>query len=403
MAHRWSRWLVPISLLAGAVAAVFVVLRPRPLQVELVKVRKGMMSVTINEVARARVKDQYTVSAPLAGNVLRLELRPGDHVDAGAVLARIVPAAPPLMDARSKAEAQARVAAAEAAHKQAQAAIARAELIQQRASHELEESKRLEKNGIVSEDARERAELEAKVRAEDSASARFAAKMAAHEAAMARVALQRLSGEAHEEHLEVVAPASGVVLRVLAPSSGVRAAGTPLLELGDPAALEVVCEVLTADAVRIHPGNKVVLERWGGGPLQGRVRLVEPSAFTRISSLGVDEQRVAVIIDLTTPREQWSTLGDGYRLDAQITVWEHDGEKVASEGAFFRRGADWFAFVVVQGKAELRRLKLGQRNGQDAQIEEGVEEGDALVLFPGERVLPGLAVQGTPLAPQAGR
>lgn len=393
MSSSLVRKVLMVLVALAIVAALVYAFRPKPISVDVAVIKKGPMKVVLSEMARARIKDRYVVSTPIAGNVLRLELHPGDRVAAGAVLARIVPSAPPLLDARTKAEAEARAAAAEASHKQTKAAIERANLLLDRARHELGEIRTLQQQGAANEDTRERAELEEKLRVQDLASAKFAESMAAHESAMAKVALQKIKDKnISDDHLEVRAPVEGVVLRVLAPSGGVLGPGTPLLELGDPSALEIVCEVLTADAAKIHAGSKASLERWGGDALNAHVRLVEPSAFTRISSLGVDEQRVNVVMDLDEPREKWVLLGDGYRLEAKISLWERDNVLVAPEGSLFRKAGQWSVYSFNNGVATVESVKVGQRNGLEVQIEEGLIEGQKVLVYPGDRVTAGSKV-----------
>jgi HlyD family secretion protein len=391
-AARWARrvaWVLVAALLVAAIAAAWV---PKPLPVDAATARRGRLEVTVDEAARARVKDRFVVSAPLAGTLLRIGLRAGDPIEAGAPVARIVPPTPALLDARTRAEAEARVATAAAQQAQARAGATRAELARDRAEHEANDARRLEKTGALSEDQRERAELEARVRAEDVASARFAMQAADHEVGMARAALREVTGTPTGGGFEVTSPAKGAVLRVQSPNGGAIAAGTPLVEIGDPRALEVVCDVLTADAVRIRPGAKVALERWGGDPLAAHVRLVEPSAFTRLSALGVEEQRVSVVVDLDDPPAKWAALADGYRVEARIVVWEADDVVQVPSGAVFRRDGKWSAFAVRDGVAELRELTLGQRSGADVEVRAGLAAGEVVVVHPGDRVRAGARV-----------
>jgi HlyD family secretion protein len=380
------------GVVALAIVAMLVVaLLPKPIPVEATKVTRGKLTVTVNEAARTRVKDRYVVSAPLAGNLGRIELSPGDRVKAGDVIARISPADAPLLDTRTRTESEARVAGAIAAQKQAAAAVARAELAASHAASELGTAKDLAAKGAVVAKSVEDAELEQRVRVEELASAKFAAQVADHEVAMTRAALARFGGKGGEQ-FEITAPTSGRVLRVVQKSAGVVAPGAPLLEIGDDAALEVVSDVLTSDAVRIPTGAKAHLLRWGGDPLAGHVRAIEPSAFTRVSALGVEEQRATVVIDLDEPHEKWAALGDGYRLDVEIVTWERADVLVLPQGAAFRSGEGWAAFAIEDGKAVERRVELGHRSTFDAELLSGLGEGATIVLHPSEKLASGVRV-----------
>jgi HlyD family secretion protein len=392
---RWVRRALIGLVAVGLAAALVVAAWPKPLPIEVVAVREGTLRVTVDEAGKTRVRDRYVVSAPLAGDLGRIELHPGDPVEQGAVLARLVPASPPLLDPRMRAEAKARIATTQAAAEQARSAVLRAELASRHARDDRAQFEELVAHGTVSRDAAAHAEFEARLRAEELASARFGASMAAHEVEMARTALERYgeaSGKTREE-FRIPSPAAGRVLRVLSASAGVVQTGTPLLELGDPAALEVVVDVLTADAVRIAPRARVTLDRWGGAePLAGHVRLVEPSAFTRISALGVEEQRVSVIIDLDDPRDRWSLLGDGYRVEASIVTWEESNVVTVPSSAVFRRGDGWAVFAVDAGHAWLRPVDIGHRGSTDVQIVRGVAVGERLIVHPSDLVSDGSRV-----------
>lgn len=392
-ALRWARRVAWIAAGLVLVATIVVAWLPKPVPVDLAPVRSAPMQVTIDEAARTRVKDRFVISAPLGGNVLRLELRPGDTIKAGAVLARIIPVASALLDARTRAESESRVALARAAQRQAEAVLNRARLTHERAEHDLEVANKLAASNVVAREERARAEVEARVRAEELASARFAVQMANHQVSMAETALRRVTvGRDQTESFDVPAPTDGVVLRVMLPSGGVVAPGTPLLELGDPAALEVVSDVLTADAVQLRAGARVELDRWGGEPLRGHIRLIEPSAFTRVSALGIEEQRVSVIIDLDDPREKWSALGDGFRLDAHLVVWESEEALQVPSSAVFRQDGGWVSYVVVDERAELRPVELGQRSGPSVEVKKGLSEGERVIAHPSDQVRPGARV-----------
>lgn len=378
------------ALTIAALAAAF---RPRPVEVDAAQVTRGDLVVTVDEMGRARVRDRYVVSAPIGGNVLRLELRAGDEIAATAVVARIVPMAPMLLDARSRAEAQARYAGAEAAQKQARAAISRAELASQHASDELERARRLALSNAIAPTALTTAELEARLRVEELASARFAERMAANEVDTVRAVLRRFDpASASNDSFDVCSPITGRVLRVLKESAGPVQAGTPLVELGDPGALELVSDVLSADAVTIRPGAAVKVERWGGEPLTAHVRRVEPSAFTRLSALGVEEQRVPVVIDLDSPREKWATLGDGFRVEVRIVTADKRAVAQVPLASVFRSREGWSVFVVRDDRARIVPVELGARSDTAVEIVKGVAESDRVLVHPGERVVDGTRV-----------
>jgi len=352
------------------------------------------MQVTIEEAGRTRVRDRYVVLAPLGGDLARIALRPGDKIERGTMLARIVPQAPALLDPRSRAEATARLGTAQAASQQARANVAHAELALEHTRGDAERMKTLGARGAVSPDEAAHTEFELKLRAQEVASARFGAEVAAHEVEMARAVLARYGDAAKGgEAFEIVSPIAGRVLRVMQSSAGTVLPSTPLLELGDPAELEVVVDVLTEDAVTIPPRAKVVLDRWGGPwPLAAHVRLVEPSAFTRLSALGVEEQRVSVVIDFDEPVERRTELGDGYRVEARIVTWEKDGVTVVPASAVFRQGEGWAVFVATLGRAQRRMVGVGRRNASEVQIVSGLSVGDRVVLHPSDKVEDGVRI-----------
>jgi HlyD family secretion protein len=374
--------------LAG-VAGLAYAWRPRALAVDVATVTRGDLVVSVDEVGKTRVRDRYVVSAPLAGNLLRIELRPGDTVRAQAIVARIAPMEAPLLDPRTRSEAASRSDAASAGERQSRAAVERAQLASKHANDDLDRVRRLVESGSLARDALLNAELEARLRAEELASARFGAQVATHEVAMTRAALARFGGAASREGFDVPAPIDGTVLRVPAQSAGPVQPGAALIELGDPAALEVVTEVLSADAVRIAPGAKVVLERWGGPPLDAHVRRVEPSGFTRLSALGVEEQRVPVVIDLDEPRDRWASLGDGYRVEARIVIEEKRGVLHVPTGAVFRHDGGWAVYGMREDRARLIPVTLGAKSDVDVEVAQGLAEREVVVVHAGEKVKDG--------------
>lgn len=384
-----------LALAAAVVALLVAAMRPRRLPVDTAKVTRGPMRVTIDEEGRTQVKRRYVVSAPLTGKLLRIEHKAGDHVDEGAVLARLVPADSPLLDARARAEQQARLHAAEAAVAQAEANVARARVGAASAGDELARKQKLAQSSAISPHELTQAESDAAARAQDLASAEFGAKVAAHQLTEAHAALERgRSGRLDE--FDIVAPASGQILRLERESEGVVTAGTALLEVGDPTALEVVAELLTVDAVRVRPGMSAYVDHWGGpAALAARVRSIEPSGFTKLSALGVEEQRVRVLLDLTAPASAWQALGDNFRVEVHIVAWEAPSVLRLPTPALFRRGDAWSAFAVEGGVVRARRIDVGEQSPEVAEVRGGVSEGDEVVLRPGEALHDGVRVAAT--------
>jgi len=379
-----------VLVVVGAIASAY---RPRPVAVDVEEVTRGPLEVTVTEPGRTRVKDRYVISAPVGGELERIALRPGDTVADGQVVARMGSLEPPLLDARSRAQADAQVRAATAARQQAEAGLERARAALEFARAEVERQRQLAAVGSVPARSLELALFEERSRAQEAASAQSVVRIAEQQLEMARVARGRLEQrpEGHE-HLEIRAPVKGWALRVMQESEGMVAAGTPLMEFGDREVLEVVVDVLSQDAVRIEPGARVSLEHWGGDfPLAARVRRVEPAAFTRTSALGVEEQRVNVLIALEEPLERRKALGDGYRVEARMTLWEGADVVQVPESALFRQGEGWAVFLADAGEVRLRPVKLGQRNGVRAQVLEGLAPGDRVIVHPGDSVSEGVS------------
>jgi HlyD family secretion protein len=324
---------------------------------------------------------------PLLGNLARIELKPGDSVEPGTVIARLLPLDPPLLDARTRSQADSQVAAAAAARKQAVSSVQRATAALELVSKETARQRGLLGGGAISEAAYDRAELQERSLREELASAQFGARVADHELAMAEAVLGRLGKAAHGDVMEMTSPVKGRVLRVIQQSEGAVQPGTPLVELGDPAALEIVVDVLTSDAVHVEPGAKVTIDRWGGDHrLRAHVRMVEPSAFSRLSALGVEEQRVFVVIDLDEPREKWLALGDGYRVEARIVVWEAEDVLSVPASSVFRRGDAQTVIRIDGDLAHLSPVEVGHRNADRVQVTSGLAEGTEVVLYPSEHL-----------------
>jgi HlyD family secretion protein len=390
---QWRRRIAFALIVAAVAAGIFLGFRPQPVAVDSGMATRGPLRVSIQQEGRTRVVDRYVVSAPVSGYARRVELDVGDAVKRGDALAYLDPPRAEALDVRRSAEAAARVEAAQdslsAAEQNAQAARANADLAQK----ELARIKALRIGKHVSAEAEDRAASQAERTASALRSAEFAVATARHLLEAERTALQYAGTGGARQPIVVRSPVSGRVLKIPRISEGVVAAGQALLEIGDPGTLEVEVDVLTADAVRLQPGTRVVFERWGGeGELEGAVRVVEPAGFTKVSALGVEEQRVWVIVSFTSPAAQWKPLGDGYRVEARFILWEGSNVLQVPASALFREGEGWSLFAVQEGRAVKRAVQIGQRNGLSAQILAGVNEGERVIVHPDDRVRDGVRV-----------
>ncbi|MBX3459450.1 MAG: HlyD family efflux transporter periplasmic adaptor subunit [Planctomycetes bacterium] len=388
------KWVNRILLIVAALAVIGLVAYgfiPKPVPVELAKVTRGEVLLTIDNESRTRVRDRYTLYAPVAATMRRITLKAGDPVSPGQVIAELAPLPPQPLDARARAEANSRVQAAEERLKAAGAEIEAAQADQEFATKEAERLTGLEAKKLASTESKEAAIARLAAANARLASARFHHAAAGFDRDMARAAL--ITGNEGTVALELKAPVGGRVLRVLRDSEGTVAPGEPLLELGDPASLEVVADLLSRDAVRVQSGMRVRLERWGGEvALKGRVRLVEPFGFTKFSALGVEEQRVNVLIDFDEPRERWAALGDGYRVESRVILVERLQTLRVPAGALFNTEQGTALFVVRDGKATELQLKVGVRSGLDAEVLSGLNEGDEVIVHPGDEVKDGVRV-----------
>ncbi len=396
-------WRVRILYLALALllaAGIGYGFMPRPVPVELVEVRRGDLVVTVEEEGRTRVRERYVLAAPVAGQARRIFLKVGDTVAAGQVVARIEPARAASLDPRSRAQARSRVEAAEAAllaaRETARAAAAEARLAEQ----ELAWAESLGKVSFVSQSVVDQARSRLQAGQASRQAADYRVQVAGHEVAVARAALTEpgTPGSAGAPSiLEVKAPVAGRVLAVPHESEGVVQAGQTLIEIGNPASLEVLAEVLSSAAVRIRVGARVMLDRWGGpGALEGRVRVVEPAGFTKVSALGVEEQRVRVLADIVSPPGQWQALGDGYRVEAAFVLWEGRDRLLAPASALFRQGEGWALYVAEEGRARLKAVTLGERNGRHAEVLGGLKAGDPVIAHPDEKIVDSVRVRARP-------
>jgi HlyD family secretion protein len=377
-----------MALIAAAIVMVLVVLavRPRAVEVELARVTRGPLGVTLDEEGRTRVRERFVVTAPVSGRVGRIVCEPGDRVTRDEIVATIHPETPRLLDTRARAELSAQVEAARATLGQAKAQEQRSAAALSHARSQLRRLRPLATAGAVSPSELERYEVEERSAQEAQRAAEFAVDAASHQLEAARAGLLQGSGQsARGRAIDARAPVDGVVLKRFRESESVVPAGEPLLEIGDAHQLEVVADYLSTDAVAIPSGAPALIEHWGGPePLVGRVRRIEPSGFTKISALGVEEQRVNVIVQLTSPDGAAQALGDGYRVEVRVILWEQDKVLKVPIASLFRQGDQWAAFVVTGQRAALRLVKIGHRTDQEAEVLDGLTEGDRVVIHPGD-------------------
>lgn len=388
-------WINRRNLGLAAIAALLALglawgFREPPVRVDAADVRRGPFRESFEEEGQTRVKDRYELFAPIAGQLARVQLEPGDRVARGQRLFSIAPSFAAPLDPREHASAAATLARAESslqsARTQMQAAQARSEL----AENEVERLRPLARSGHVSQAALDRALAEARSAAALLRSARFGIDVARHERDVARAVLESRGADPSAEPIVVDSPLDATVLSRLRQSEGPVQAGAPILALGDPDSLEVIVDVLSPDAVRLQPGMPVELDRWGGeATLAARVRRVEPSAFTKVSALGVEEQRVWVVVDFDGDPSSWRALGDGYRVLARFVVWQGEDVLQMPASAAFREGDGWAAFVVDEGRARLRRIGIGRRSGLVVEIRDGLQAGDRVLLHPARELRDG--------------
>ena len=432
--------VVTLVVLVGVATLIALGFVPKAVPVSVAKVERRTLEVTVDEPGKTRLRERHVISAPVAGQLARITLRAGDRVERDAVIAQISPVAPQLLDARTRAQAEARVEVAKANRERARAAARRAQSALTFAREQAARSRKLQAQGGASQQALEQAEYAARAAEEELATLRVGERVADNELAAARAALASMAGagagrdtlgERHDEStrdaprpnaretelsaavahdrpasglaettdaITVRAPLAGQVLRVLKESEGVVTSGTPLLELGDLRAIEVVVDVLSADAVSIAPGASARIDRWGGsGVLSARVRAKEPSAFTTRSALGVEEQRVPVLLDLVDPVERWQGLGDGYRVEARILTARIDDAVVVPASALFRDAAGFATFVIRDQRAHKVLLAVGARTPDWVEVKRGLEPGSTVVIYPSDQV-----TDGAKVAPQGG-
>jgi len=394
--RRIAFWGVIGIVIVGALVAAMM---PRAIAVDMAVVTRGPLAVTLDHEGKTRVRERYVVSAPLAGRVLRIELRPGDRVVANqTVIATFAPGASPLLDARSRAEGQSRVSAAEATVEQARAQREQALVQSRHAVEERDRARNLTQFGLMTVEARQAADTEAAARQRAVDAAEAAVRVATHDVETVRAALLEPGSRAARPTpgsatLTLRTPIDGVVLERLRESEAVVPQGEPLVTVADTGSLEVIADFLSTDAVKIQPGMRALIDQWGGSqPLDALVRRVEPAGFLKVSALGVEEQRVWVVLDVKDPASAGRALGDGYRVEARVVTWEGHDVVMAPVSSLFRRGDGWAVYVEEGGIARERAVKIGHRNGTSAEILSGISAGTSVVIYPPDAVADGTRI-----------
>ena len=393
----WRRRVIWLMVLLLVVAALIYGFQPQPRLVNVAEAIRAPLQLSVEEEGKTRVIDHYIISAPVAGTTCRVDMEIGDYVKKDQPLVTIEPLKSQALDPRSRAEAQHRVAAKEAALRAAeqntQSAQAEAEL----ARIELNRIKPLATQDYIAKDKLDQATTLVRSTVAAKRSADFAVDVARHEVSAARTALQYTGAKGElnpSTTVQVRAPVSGRVLKIQHQCAGVVSRGQPLLEIGDTRSLEIATDVLSSDAIKIKPGMRVIFNRWGGEkPLQGQVRTVEPVGFTKVSALGVEEQRVLVISDITSDAEQWQNLGDGYRVEARFILWEDKDILQIPASALFRIKDSWTVFTMENRKAKRRSVEVGKRNGLSAQIIKGLHESEKVITHPDNAIEEGVVVK----------
>lgn len=398
MKGDFSRWVTGAAILAIVIGLLIYGFLPPAVDVDLATVGRGSLTVMVEDDGKTRVRERYIVSAPLAGRLWRTALRSGDPIQANeTIVATIEASESNLLDDRARAEAEARLKAAEAHREQSMALIDRANDAVTIAKGDLDRAEALYAKKSITEESYDAVRLKHRLAAHDLRVAEFNLTISEFERDQARAALIRFSQRPESEqqlfHLEIRSPISGRVFRVFEESATPVEVGSHLIELGNPTDLEVEIDVLSVDAVQIKPGTKVKLTHWGGEvPLEARVRIVEPSAFTKVSALGIEEQRVWIIADILTPPADRRSLGDGFRVEAGIVTWEAEDVLKVPAGALFRKGNDWAVFVEQQARSVLQTVRVGHTNGIEAEILDGLSPGDRVILHPNDRIRSGVRI-----------
>jgi HlyD family secretion protein len=390
----WSFRIVVLVLVVVLAGGAALAIRPQPLSVDAARATRGPLEQIVDDEGKARIRERYTVSAPVAGTLARVELHEGDPVEPGTVVGRLLPLATPLLDPQARKAAEQRLASALDALAQNQASVARARVANDHAQSDATRIVALVKGGALPDAQGDQAMADARMRSAELASSEFAASVAEHEIVQARAALARFSpGVDRSDQFEITSPVHGRVLHVLHQNEGVVTAGAAILEVGDPTALELVADVLSQDAVAVQPGMPARIVHWGGStPIAARVRRIEPAAFTKVSALGVDEQRVNVLLDPEGPTEAWQPLGDGFAVEIEIVVWSKPDALQIPTSALFRSEDSWSVFAVENGRARTRAVQIGHRGPLQTEVAGGLSPGALVVMHPGSAVREGASV-----------
>lgn len=371
--------LIVLALLAWA-------FMPRATEVEVAKVTQGRFERSVMEDGKTRLRDRYVVSTPLTGRVARIALRQGDSVALDATVATLWPLVPAMLDERARDQQNAHVGTLEASVSRAKANVGHAVAALEQARADLKRNEALAKEGFISPTQNETGRLTLRLREQELESARQEENGARHELDQSRIALRQYSSAsmgAQQRPWQIKAPVSGKILKIQQQSEGMVQAGTALMEVGDPTQLEVVVDVLTEDAAQITPGTPVQLSNWGGSEtLEGRVRLIEPAAFTKVSALGVEEQRVNAVIDITSAPDKRTTLGDGFKVDVRVLVQVVENAIKIPVSALFPVGSRSALFVVEGGRARQREIEVSARNGVEAWVKTGLAPGTSVIVYP---------------------
>lgn len=397
--HAYGKKLLWGILILGSIGGLAVLFGPDPLQVDMGIAEHGPMSVTVTAEGRTQVFDNYEISAPIAGELGRINLQPGDHVTANkTLLAVIYPSQPQFHDERSQAELQAKVAAAQAQYDKTVTEVDRAEEQYKFAITKMKRYKQLDAKGVISRQEMDQIEMEAKIQKSALKAARKAIKQ--HEAELNAVKASLIDPsnttivKSKRKTVKVYSPVSGRVFKILKESETQVTPGMPLIVLGDATKIEIVLEMLSEDAVKVQEGAEAVLHSWGGKTINAKVKLIEPFGYTKVSALGIEEQRVHVLLSFTDPPEIWNKLGDGYRVNAKIVVWKNDNVLKLPMGALFRDGAEWATFVVDDsGVAQLKHIQVGHINDIEAEILDGIDKDAKVILHPSDLVANGVPVR----------
>jgi HlyD family secretion protein len=389
----WVLFAMGLLLVGGVVVGLW----PKPLSVELARVSRGPLTVSVREEGKTRVRHRHVISPPFGGSLRRIGLRAGDRLEAGkTVLAELQGEWVGFLNPRLLLQAEAQVKAAEAAKERSGVAVERAQMALDLANKELRRAESLKGSGAISSKEWDAAQSQSAMLGRELRAAEFSREVAEFEWAQARVVLEQAKGPEDERTgvYRMVSPISGVVLQVMEESARVVAAGTPLMEIGDLKDLEAEVELLSQDAVGVRTGAEVTIEEWGGpGPLKAQVSAVEPGGFMKVSALGVEEQRVKVRVDFTDSIPETHRLGDRFRVEARIVVWKTEAAVLVPTGALFRRGEEWFVFLERAGRSALQRVEVGRTDGRFAEVRSGLEVGQWVVVHPPDILEAGGAIR----------